>query len=283
MSGGDAAGGTPAGAAVVERFATVSGRRWRYLLAEPAAGAAGGPAGGRVARPMLLFVHGAGGYAEKWRHQLPAVAAAGFSALAVDLPGHRGSDGPGCVEIAEYRDALAEFAHAAVSEPFVLAGHSMGGAIAQSFALRHPERLAGLVLVGTGARLRVHPETLERFRAGTVDRGFLSAGFGVRPDPALLDEEFHNLGHVRDEVRYGDFVACDRFDLMQEVAEISVPTLIVVGREDRMTPVKFSTFLAERIAGAEMVVIEGAGHYVMLERPDQTNAALLAFLRGLPR
>lgn len=275
---------------VVERLATIGGRRWRYLSAEPERGG-GGPAGsagagapgrGLPGRPAVLCVHGAGGYADKWRLQLPALAAAGFRAVAPDLPGHRGSQGPGLDTIDGYRDALAEFAAAVLTEPFALAGHSMGGAIAQSFALRAPERLAALVLVGTGARLRVHPNTLDRFASGAVDRDFLAAGFGVRPDPALLDAEAEGLAHTPPPVRHGDFLACDRFDALEAVAGIAVPTLVLVGREDRMTPVRYSTFLAERIPGARLHVIDGAGHYVMLERPVETSAALIEFLADLP-
>jgi pimeloyl-ACP methyl ester carboxylesterase len=75
-------------------------------------------------------------------------------------------------------------------------------------------------------------------------------------------------------VAWGDYIACDTFDMRERLTAIRVPTLVVCGREDRMTPVKYSEFLAQRIPQAELSVIEQAGHMVMLEQPAAFNAAL---------
>jgi pimeloyl-ACP methyl ester carboxylesterase len=83
------------------------------------------------------------------------------------------------------------------------------------------------------------------------------------------------------DVLHGDFSACDRFDIMKEVAGINTPVLIICGDQDALTPVKYSRYLAERIAGSRLEVIEGAGHMVMLERPEQFNKKVEAFVRSI--
>ena len=108
--------------------------------------------------PPLVLVHGAGGNLMHWPGELRRLP--GHTVYALDLPGHGKSGGAGRAEIGAYAEVVRGFAEALGLVPFVLAGHSMGGAIALEFALRYPARLAGLILVGTGARLRVAPEIL---------------------------------------------------------------------------------------------------------------------------
>jgi pimeloyl-ACP methyl ester carboxylesterase len=83
-------------------------------------------------------------------------------------------------------------------------------------------------------------------------------------------------------VALNDFICCDEFDIMEQVRNISVPSLVICGSEDVMTPVKYSTFLAERIPGARQVVIDGGTHAVMREKPAEYNQAIEDFLASLP-
>jgi pimeloyl-ACP methyl ester carboxylesterase len=82
-------------------------------------------------------------------------------------------------------------------------------------------------------------------------------------------------------VTLGDYLACDRFDVRDRLAEIRVPTLVVVGTDDRLTPLRYSRFLAETIPGARLVEIPGAGHFPQLEQPVRVNAAIREFLTHL--
>jgi pimeloyl-ACP methyl ester carboxylesterase len=172
---------------------------------------------------------------------------------------------------------------------FVLAGHSMGGAIAIDVALRYADLLAGLVLVGTGARLRVHPDIL----AG-VQRDFASTAKQITHwaiGPAASDKQrrlyLRALLEVDPDVLLADFTACNAFDLLVKephedwLSQIDVPTLIVCGEDDRLTFPKYSRYLQERIPGAELLLVPEAGHMVMLEQPVAVTSVIAEFLAGL--
>lgn len=232
-------------------------------------------------KTAVVYVHGAGGTHHVWRHQL-GLDVPGFYQVAVELPGHGRSAGHGCTTIGEYRDFLRDFIAAAGLGRVVLAGHSMGGAIAMDFALNYPELLRGLVLVGTGARLRVAPFVLEMVQKGEA-QALARYAYAPGTDPALVAEAEEEFGLTPAGVRYNDFLACDRFDVMGRLGEIRTPTLILCGEEDVLTPVKYSRYLEANIPGARLVTIPAAGHMVMWEQPGAVNRALAEFLAGLPR
>ena len=99
----------------------------------------------------------------------------------------------------------------------------------------------------------------------------------------LSAELLDGLSRVNPDVIHGDFLACDAFDMTDSLSAINVPTLLICGTEDRMTPPAYSKFLAERIQEVSLVLLEGAGHYVMLEKVNAFNQTLVDFVHGLPR
>lgn len=227
--------------------------------------------------PLLVLIHGAGGTHRVWRYQTSAFP----GSLALDLPGH--PRGKGCNTISEY----AEFVTQAIVErkltSTVLVGHSMGGAIAIEIALARQPFLAGIVLVGSGARLRVTPVI-----KGEVTRDYAHAAeviaewaYSPKTDPRLRKASVQELLEVPAEVTYGDFEACDHFDRMNEIGCIDLPTLIACGEDDALTPVKYSQYMKQKIRNARIVVIPDAGHSVMLEKPEELNEALRSFLTEL--
>lgn len=227
----------------------------------------------------LLFLHGAGDSHLLWNGQLAAFAslARGF---ALDLPGHGRSTGQGRTTITEYAIAVREFMHALGIERAVIVGTSMGGAIAQMLALESPALVARLVLVGTGARLRVAPQYLMGLRSDfEATARALVVNFYTPDAPLELKEQsLRQLLATGSAVTYGDFTACDAFDLREQVQNITCPTLILCGRADRMTPVKYSESLAQTIPQARLAVIENAGHMVMLERAIEFQHVLVTWL-----
>lgn len=232
----------------------------------------------------LCLIHGAGGSSGVWVRQLEELADIA-QVIALDLPGHGKSGGDGCVRIEDYVRVVHGFIDALGLPRVVLGGHSMGGAVAQALALAHPESLAGLVLVGTGARLRVLPkifELLERDYSEGV-RCVTRLAVGAAAPPDLMESLVRQTFDTPQAVFLGDFKACDVFDVMGRVHEIRVPTLIICGEEDQLTPPKYARFFKDRIPGAGLVLIPGAGHYVQLERPEETNAAFRGFLTALGR
>jgi pimeloyl-ACP methyl ester carboxylesterase len=201
-------------------------------------------------------------------------------AVAVDLPGHPQDSGHSTIEdYATFIEKLIE--EKALSSP-ILVGHSMGGAIAMTYALRNP-KLKGLALVGTGARLRVDPRILSKIRENYQEASKLIAAWSVSRtcDPVIVDRLAAEMLKVKAEVTYGDFAACDKFDRMKDVENISCRTLIVCGSDDRLTPVKYSQYLHDRIRDSQLVVIPEAGHSVMLEKYRAFNEALNTFLGSL--
>jgi pimeloyl-ACP methyl ester carboxylesterase len=229
----------------------------------------------------LVFVHGAGGSHQIWLHQVNSLRQ--VNAYALDLPGHGRSGTEGRGAIREYGDFIVAFLEALGIEKSVMGGHSMGGAIALDLALRYPARVTGLVLVCTGARLRVTPLILDGIREdfqGTVSlMGQFAYGPDAPPEAVRLGQE--QLASTPPDVLYHDFAACDAFDVLNRLAEISCPTLVISATADRLTPLKYGIYLQEHIAGARLAVIEGAGHMVMLERPTRVTQAIQDFLTDL--
>lgn len=230
----------------------------------------------------VLFVHGAGASHQIWLYQLRALGSK-RKVMALDLPGHGGSSGEGADRIEAYRDLVKAFAAALGLDRIVLAGHSMGGAITQSFALAYPERLAGVILVGTGARLRVHPKILTGLREDATAAVELVARWARSPDASAeaREEDVQAMLRTSGQVIEGDFRACDCFDLMDRVSEITAPALVISGTDDMMTPPKYARYLHQQIKGSQLALVEGAGHMVMLERPDEVIRAMETFLDRL--
>ena len=224
----------------------------------------------------LLFIHGAGGSHLSWQLQLHHFK----EARAVDLPGH--PDGSGCSTIGEYVDWVEEYVNAHAIQDLVLAGHSMGGAISIEYALRD-SNLRGLVLVGTGARLRVRQDITDMILKDYDEMSKFVAGLSVAPncEPVVVDRIAKEMLKVRAEVTHGDWIACNEFDRMNEVERIRMPTLVICGTDDRLTPPKYSQYLHEKIPRSRLVVIPDAGHSVMLEQHKAFNEALETFLASL--
>jgi pimeloyl-ACP methyl ester carboxylesterase len=227
----------------------------------------------------LLFLHGAGGRGLVWQHQALAFP----RARTPDLPGRAGGAPSGVNGYLDaIRDALAADIRSS-ARPRVIAGHSLGAAIALWWALRYPDDVRGLILTGAGAKTRVNPAWLagiERRDPATIEE-FGSWWFGPNADARLREKSLALLRATPPDVLLADLRAADGFDVMADLSRIAAPTLIICGAEDRLTPVKFSQFLHEQIRDSDLVIVAGAGHMVMLEQPAVTNAAIARFLARL--
>jgi len=230
----------------------------------------------------LLLVHGAGGTHQTWPAALREMP--GRRVLSVDLPGHGVAPPPGETTIAGYATCLLGMLDALGIPRVVVAGHSMGGAIALTLAIEAPGRVAGLLLFGTGARLRIAPALLEAAadpaRKAEVSGMMAASCLG----PAASDEARQAMARDVDGlapgILHGDFTACDGFDAMERLGSVHAPTFVVVGQEDRLTPPKFAAFLRERLPGQGMLSVPGAGHMVATEAPAAVTAAAAGFLEG---
>jgi pimeloyl-ACP methyl ester carboxylesterase len=232
-------------------------------------------------KPSVVFVHGAGGTHQHWLYQMRDLPDA--PTYALDLPGHGRSEGLGQDSIEDYGDWLIRFLDAAELDRAILVGHSMGGAIALDVTLRWPERVVGIGLVATGARLRVAPAILEGILqdAEAAVRLICEWAFGPEASQEVVRLGRRQMAEVQADVLHGDFVACNAFDLMGRLEAITAPALVLCGTQDRLTPIKFSVYLRDHIPGATLRLVEGAGHMVMVERPGAVVQALVDFLETL--
>ncbi len=228
----------------------------------------------------IVLVHGAGGNHLYWPPEIRRLR--GIRVFAPDLPGHGKSEGPGEQSIQSYQDTLLRWLDFIGLQKIILVGHSMGGAIALRFASLHPERVAGLGLISTGARLKVHPSLIEsaagRGSNETAIEFIIEQSFSDQANPRLVNQAAQRFKETRPSVLHGDFLACEAFDMRQELGTLSMPTLVLCGDQDRMTPLRFSQYLARQLPNAELEIIREAGHMVILERPREVAACLQRFL-----
>lgn len=229
------------------------------------------------ALPSLLMIHGSGGNKDAWRAQFGGLK--GINAAAIDLPGHGDSAGPAMNKVEDYASWVSEFIASGPLRP-VLLGHSLGGAIAQMVALTNPALIKGLILVGTGSRLKVLPAILDGFLADpeATYKIIVQYAYDDSADPQFLKLGFEEMKQRPPEVAFGDFSACNAFDVSGRLSEIKLPAIMIVGAGDKLTPPKYSEFLAKGIAGSKVAVIPGAGHMVALEQPQAFNQAVMDFM-----
>jgi len=226
----------------------------------------------------LIFIHGSGGAGESFQYQTDYFK----DSEAVNLPGH--PEGVPCTTIDEYADWLRGYVKDRGHDDVVLAGHSLGGGIALAYALKYPNDLKGLILLGSGVRLRVHPMFLESLEKACGEPGIFEEFAGAsyeRIDPELTDILTKRVQENGPAVMLNDMRACDNFNIMGREHEITVPTLAICGADDEMTPPKYSRFVEKNIAGARAVIIEGGTHFVFAEKPKAVNEAIEEFLEGI--
>ncbi len=230
-------------------------------------------------RETILFIHGAGGGQYTWNYQ-KGFFEKEFNPIVIELPGHGESGGEGEEEIVTYAEQVYAFLQAVGDRKIFLVGHSMGGAIVQTLALTHPEVIQGIILVGTGARLKVLPMILNGIKTNfeeTIPR-IVQFAYSRKAPSELIEGGVNQMLQCRAEVLYGDFAACDRFDVMKEVEKIDLSTLILCGEDDALTPVLYSQFLHSRIKGSKLEVLPNAGHMVMMEAPQAFNEKIAEFV-----
>jgi pimeloyl-ACP methyl ester carboxylesterase len=226
----------------------------------------------------LLFIPGAACGKKTWLCQ--TLYFAGSEAIA--LPGH--PEGRPCSSIDGYVDWLGDYLQEPPYQDVVLCGHSMGGAVAQLYGLRYGAGIKALVLIGTGARLRIRPDLLEAARgmvaSGLAWRDYLEERHRTTVPEArqAIIEERLGIGPA---VMLNDLLCCDSFDIMDKVHNIKLPTLVICGREDELAPVKYAHYLTSQIKGAREVIVPGAAHWVITEKPGEVNQAIESFLAEL--
>lgn len=230
-------------------------------------------------KPTLIFIHGAALSKQMWTAQVKGLSDAA-NTMAIDLPGHKDSEGPVPDDIFEHASAVGRFIIEMNAPRPVLCGQSMGGAVALALILTRPEFFKTAVLMHTGARLKVFPfifDTIEKDYAQYLDLAvdFLTA---ETSDRAKIKTLMKAIAVAEAEVALKDFNACDRFDVMDRLGGISAKVLVVTGDKDAITPPKYGAYLHQHIPGAQLKTITDSGHLSPLEKPDEVNAVLRRFV-----
>ena len=231
----------------------------------------------------LFFIHGSGWDHGTWIEQYTRLKDE-FNIAAIDLPGHGLSEGLGEQDVSQYVEWVRRLLDALALEKLVLIGHSLGAAISLVFAIKYGEMLSAIVPVGGGARMPVNAMILEGLKTDPDSVIALAAKFSVTKEnrERLSRTVIEGLSRANPDILYGDLLACDRLDIGNEVARIGKPTLAMCGADDKMTPPALSQFLRDNIPGAQLSLIENAGHMAMLENAEAFNRALKSFVESLP-
>jgi 3-oxoadipate enol-lactonase len=233
----------------------------------------------------LLFLHGLGGGHHAWEEQVPYFGALGYPSHAWDQPGYGKSPIVEPYDLEHVCAALALLIEKLGDEPVVLVGHSMGGFVAQETCVRYPKLVKALALCFTSPAFGGGSGEFARqfiaARVGPLDEGKTMAQIAAQLIPTMgshskLAERI--MAGVPPETYRKAVQLLTTFDRRKELAAIQVPTLLVAGSEDKTAPPSVMEKMAQKIPGAEYVLLAGCGHLGPMDQPAQFNAALLAFL-----
>src|ERR1700692_2008235 len=244
--------------------------------------------GGRefdLSQPTIVLLHGAGFDHTAWALHSRWFAHHGYGVLAPDLPGHGRSSGaplPTIADMADWTAALLETSGAAKAK---LVGHSMGSLIALETAARHPAKVSALGLIGTADTMTVGPDLLRAAEANdhaAVDMvsiwglGYAAElGGSLAPGLWMHSGAERILEQCRPGALFNDLSACNSYqNALAAAAQITIPATLILGERDMMTPVRAGKALAAALPNSRTVVLSGAGHMMMVERPDELLAAL---------
>ncbi len=240
--------------------------------------------------PPLVLIHALGLDRRLWVKQVEDLSAS-CTVIAYDVRGHGESDVPaGPYTISDMADDLAGLLDSLGIESAHLAGLSMGGMVAQEFALSYPNRVRSLVLADTTSEYNQEARRLFAERAriaeergllplveATLDRWFTPEFRQSRP------EEVERIRYILEQTdQYGYAAACraiGRVDFTERLVAIQAPTLVLVGSEDPSTPPEMALKIHEYIPGSQYLVVNGASHLTNVARPVQFNNAVLATVR----
>jgi pimeloyl-ACP methyl ester carboxylesterase len=225
----------------------------------------------------LLLIHGAGGIYLDWPVQLRKTA------MVLDLKGHGRSPRPARNRIEDYAADVAALIETLGLENFVVAGHSMGGAIVLSLALDYPKFFQALVLVGSSASFNVNPELIEGLGTNPKETAKLIVKWEwTKAIPETIREQsLKRLLETPADVIQGDYIACNAFDVRERLAEIKMPTLVLLGTEDRMIPPEETRRLAEGIPKAKLETIEAGSHMFHIEQGDLVAEKIRAWIDSI--
>ena len=233
-------------------------------------------------RPTIFFIHGSGNNRLFWKNQLESLNDCA-NTIAVDLPGHGESPGAGMDSVDDYARVVEKLIASLQAPMPIPCGLSLGGAVALQLLLDGKGRYHAGILINTGSRLRVMPQIFDMIKTDyqTYVESSPQVAASPKTDRNLLRGYIQESKKCRPEVVYKDFAACNAFDVMSRLQEISETVLILSAQDDQLTPPKYAQFLHQGIPNSSIVSIPQAGHLSPIERPNDVNRAIREFLGRL--
>ena len=235
-------------------------------------------------RQRVLYIHGTGCNARVFERHMQSLGD-DFECAAIDLPGHGESGGNGFRGIADYAASCTALVRHLGWDSCVVAGHSMGGGVALAVAVYDPDVVSAMMLIDTGARLRVAPAIISLARAIAAGKTEVKSNPRLGFAAATPDEVVTAVRQLTDgcdlEVIAKDWIADDTCDFMSRLPTLAMPTLAICGREDELTPLKYHEYLQSNLPDCELRVIDDAAHWPYAEQPEVFDDAVIGFLNRL--
>ena len=240
-------------------------------------------------KPTVLFIHGAANDHSVWSLQSRYYAYHGWNALAVDLPGHGKSAGTALDTIGDLAGWIGHFLDAVGAKDAALVGHSMGSLVALETAARHPERIKKIVMIGSAVPIQVSEALLNTSKANDhaayeminvfAHSNAAQLGGNRVPGMWMMGSAMRLMERSGDGVLHADFSACNNYAAGLEAAQkLKCPVLMILGKRDLMTPMKVAKDVISKLADVKVVALDGAGHSLMAEKPDEVLDSLISFL-----
>ena len=242
------------------------------------------------ALPTVVFCHGAQCDHSVWILQSRYLAHHGYGVLALDLPGHGRSAGPALDRVEALAEWVIAVQDAAGVKQAAIVGHSMGSLIALECAARHPDRVAKIALLAIAYPMKVSAELLQATKDDEPQAQNMVniwshsayAQYPNNPGPGfwVIGENLRLMQRQKPGVMHVDFAACNAYaGGADAAAKVRCPALFLLARRDAMTPARAAQDFAKAVKGAKVVVIDGSGHNMMAEQPDEVLDALVEFLK----
>lgn len=228
----------------------------------------------------LIFIHGSGGNSNVWENQF--YLNIDYNIIAIDLPSHNKSNSFPELTLELYVDVVKKFVDFLNPKRLILGGHSMGGAVIQEYYFKYPDDALALILCATGGRLRVSQSIFNAIKPNYQEylKDLRVIAFYRKTSKKIIDNAILETSQIDPEVTYNDFKISDAFNTLDKTNLINIPCLIICGKNDALTPVKYSQYFKDKIINSDLCIIKNAGHMVMLEKPSEVNKAIENFIKS---
>jgi pimeloyl-ACP methyl ester carboxylesterase len=240
-------------------------------------------------KPTVIFIHGAANDHSVWSLQSRYYAYHGWNALAVDLPGHGKSAGIAFATISDLAGWIAHLLDVLGATDVTLVGHSMGSLVALETAARHPDRIKRIAMIASAVPIQVSEALLNTSKANDhaayeminvfAHSNTAQLGGNRVPGMWMMGSAMRLMERSGNGVLHADFSACNNYASGLEAAQkLKCPVLMILGKRDLMTPMKVARDVISKLADVKVVALDGAGHSLMAEKPDEILDSLISFL-----